>query len=76
MSLKRQIRVLVGGVAVLTLLALIIADTINPTVTFATEDKLLVTSLITALLGVDIALQELPISINTGGSDNGGSDDE
>jgi len=76
MSLKRQIRVLVGGVAVLTLLALIIADTINPTVSFATEDKLLVTSLITALLGVDIALQELPISIDTGSSDNGGSDDE
>jgi hypothetical protein len=74
MSLKRQIRVLVGGVAVLTLLALIAADTIHPTVTFATEDKLLVTSLITGLLGIDIALNQLPISLDTG--DSGGKGDE
>jgi len=78
MSLKRQVRVLVGGVAVLVLLGLIAADTVSPTVTFATEDKLLVTSMITALLGIDIALNQLPISIQTQPPENedGGPDDE
>ena len=63
MSLKRRIRPLAGFAAVLTLLLLIGADTIHPGVTLTLENKVLLVSLISALLGVDIALDQLPITI-------------
>lgn len=63
MSLKRRIRPLAGFAAVLTLLALMVADTIHPEITLTLENKVLLVSLISALLGVDIALDQLPITI-------------
>jgi len=61
MSLKRQIRFLTGGAAVLTLLGLVAAETIIDGVTLTLENKLLLISLISTLLSVDIALDQLPI---------------
>lgn len=54
----------------LTLLVLIVVDTIYAGVSLSIEDKLLLVSLISALLGIDIALNELPIKLDTGGGSN------
>lgn len=72
MKLKNRVRSLAGFAAVLTLLGLIAADTIFPEVTLGVEDKVILISMISALLGVDLALNQLPINIQTGG---GGDDD-
>lgn len=71
MTLKSKTRSLAGLAAVITLLVLIGADTIYGGISLGIEDKLLLVSLISALLGADIALNEIPISF--GG--NGGNDD-
>jgi len=73
MTLKSKTRSLAGLAAVITLLALIGADTIYSGVSLSIEDKLILVSLISALLGIDIALNELPIQIKTGG---GGRNDD
>lgn len=61
MTLKRRIRSLAGLAAVLTLLALMAADTIHPEITLTLENKVVLVSLISALLGVDIAWDQIPI---------------
>jgi hypothetical protein len=63
MTLKRRIRMLTGGLAVVTVLALVAADTVHPTVSLALEDKVLLVSLASTLLGVDFALENIPISV-------------
>jgi len=73
MTLKRQVRALAGLAAVITLLALIAADTIHPEISLTIEHQLLLISLISALLGVDLALDQLPITIDGA---SGGDDDE
>lgn len=63
MSLRQRIRTLAGAAAVLTLLGLIVLDTVDQSVTLSLEDKAILVSLVAALLGVDIALHQLPISL-------------
>ena len=72
MNVKQKTRMLAGFAAVLTLLGLIAADTIHPQISLSLEDKVILVSLISALLGVDLALKELPIKLNL----KGGQDDE
>lgn len=67
MTLKSKTRSLAGLAAVLTLLVLIGADTIYGGISLSIEDKLILVSLISALLGIDIALNEIPISLGGGG---------
>jgi hypothetical protein len=71
MKLKNRVRSLAGFAAVLTLLGLIVADTIHPEITLGVEDKVILISMISALLGVDLALDQLPIKLNG----NRGDDD-
>lgn len=70
MKLKNRARSLAGFAAVLTLLGLIAADTVFPEVTLGVEDKVILISMISALLGVDLALNQLPINLQTGGGDD------
>ncbi|WP_143416426.1 hypothetical protein [Halobacterium hubeiense] len=60
MTLRKRARTVTGALAVITLLVLLAADTLDPGVTLVLEDKLLLVSLISALLGVDLALHQLP----------------
>ncbi|MDF9748383.1 hypothetical protein [Natrinema salsiterrestre] len=82
MTLKRRIRPLAGFAAVLTLLSLMVADTIHPEITLTLQNKALLVSLISALLGVDIALDQLPVTIGRTGTSqqnegsNGGDGDD
>ena len=69
MTLRNKTRALAGLAAVLTLLGLIAADTLSPAISLSIEDKLLLVSLVSALLGIDIALNQLPIEITGGDSD-------
>lgn len=70
MTLRKQARTVTGALAVITLLVLLIADTIYPGVTLVLEDKLLLVSLISALLGVDLAIHQLPFTKNGGQGDD------
>lgn len=81
MTAKRRIRSLAGFAAVITLLGLIAADTIHPNIALSLEDKAILISLISALLGVDLALHQLPIELSRrndarGNAGDGGQDDE
>lgn len=81
MTAKRRIRSLAGFAAVITLLGLIAADTIHPNIALSIEDKAILISLISALLGVDLALHQLPIELSRrndarGNAGDGGQDDE
>jgi len=49
-----------GLAAVMTLLALIVADTIHPEIALGTEDKVILITLIGALLGIDRLIKKLP----------------
>lgn len=70
MTFRKQIRTIAGLAAVLTLLGLIAADTVHPKVALSLEDKLLLVSLISALLGVDLALNQIPVNLNGGQGDD------
>ncbi|ELY22999.1 hypothetical protein C500_21085 [Natrialba magadii ATCC 43099] len=50
-----------GFATVITLLALIVADTVHPQIALGTDDKVILITLIGALLGVDRLLRELPL---------------
>lgn len=81
MTAKRRIRSFAGFAAVITLLGLIAADTIHPNIALSIEDKAILISLISALLGVDLALHQLPIELSRrndarGNAGDGGQDDE
>lgn len=80
MTARYRLRSLAGFAAVITLLGLIAADTIHPDISLSFQDKAILISLISALLGVDIALQQLPIEIapnrTTSKSDDGDQGDE
>jgi hypothetical protein len=76
MSLKRRIRPLAGFAAVLTLLALMVADTIHPEIALTLENKVLLVSMISALLGVDIALDQLPITMGQAPTQNQNQNEE
>jgi len=69
MSLKQRARALAGLAAVLTLLGLIVADTLSGQITLSLEDKLLLTSLVSGLLGVDFALDQLNQSLGDSQND-------
>jgi hypothetical protein len=70
MTLRNKTRALAGLAAVLTLLGLIVADTVYPAISLSIEDKLLLVSLVSALLGIDIALKQLPIEFSGGGGND------
>jgi len=70
MTLRNKTRALAGLAAVLTLLGLIAADTVYPGISLSIEDKLLLVSLVSALLGIDIALNQLPVGFSGGGGDD------
>jgi hypothetical protein len=82
MTARRRIRSLAGLAAVITLLALIAADTIHPGISLSFQDKAILISLISALLGVDLALHQLPFEITTrpqdqdSTSNDGGQNDD
>ena len=76
MSLKRRIRPLAGFAAVLTLLALMVADTIHPEISLTLENKVLLVGMISALLGVDIALDQLPITTGQAPTQNQNQNEE
>lgn len=69
MTFRKQIRTVAGLAAVLTLLGLIALDTIHPEVALSLEDKLLLVSMVSALLGVDLAWNQLPVKLNGGEDD-------
>ena len=73
MKLKNRARSLAGFAAVITLLGLIAADTIHPQITLGVEDKVILISMISALLGVDLALDRLPFNVEL---KEGGRDDD
>ena len=60
MKAKKRARALAGFAAVMTLLALIVADTIHPEIALGTEDKVILITLIGALLGIDRLIKKLP----------------
>lgn len=60
MKVKKRARALAGFAAVMTLLALIVADTIHPEIALGTEDKVILITLIGALLGIDRLIKKLP----------------
>lgn len=60
MKAKKRARALAGFAAVITLLALIVADTIHPEIALGTDDKVILITLIGALLGIDRLLKKLP----------------
>ncbi|AAM88766.1 putative one transmembrane helix protein [Natrialba phage PhiCh1] len=61
MKIKQTARALAGFATVITLLALIVADTVHPQIALGTDDKVILITLIGALLGVDRLLRELPL---------------
>ena len=75
MNYRKRIRALTGGVAVLVLLGLISADTLFAGVTLTLADKALLVSLVSALLGIDIALTQAPISLQLDTSADSGDGD-
>lgn len=69
MSLRRRLRTLLGAATVVVLLALIVLDTVDPAVTLSIEDRALLTSLIAALLGADMLLTHLPLTVEVRNDD-------
>lgn len=61
MKAKKRARALAGFAAVVTLLALIVADTIHPEIALGNEDKVILITLIGALLGIDRLIKKLPL---------------
>jgi len=72
MKFKQPIRSVTGGLAVVTLLVLVAADTLYPEITLSLEDKLLLASMASTLLGADFLLSQGPLNISIWQ----GSDDE
>lgn len=73
----------IGGLmALATLLALVAADTVSATITLDSGDKLLLVSIVSALLGVDIVTKRGDVLGSALGAaldelaSNGGSDDD
>lgn len=63
MSLRRRMRTLLGAATVVVLLLLIALDTLDPAVELSIEDKAILISLIAALLGLDLAMSNLPVTV-------------
>ena len=80
MTLKQRIRTLTGGLAVVLLLSLVTIDAVDPNVTLGIADKLLLASVASVLLGVDLLFTEgllgSPLNITISRGDQGGQDDE
>lgn len=70
MTLRQRIRTVTGGLAVVTLLALVAADTIYPGVTLGVEDKILLASVASVLLGLDLAIMQGPLNIRISRGEN------
>jgi len=69
MTLRKRARTTAGFLAVVTLLALVVADTLYQGVTLTGGHKFLLVALISALLGVDIAVSEL-VTLETSSEDD------
>lgn len=77
MTTKERLKAIGGFLAIVTLLGLVAADTLLTSVTFYIYDKVLIVTLITALLGVDMALETLPkLQISLIESDSGDEDND
>ncbi|QBI90085.1 transmembrane domain protein [Halobacterium phage ChaoS9] len=81
MTVRRRIRSLAGFAAVITLLVLIAADTIHPGISLSLQDKAILISLISALLGIDLAIHQLPFEVASRprpdqDGDTGGQEDD
>lgn len=65
--IKAVVRSITGGAAVVTLLALVAAETIHPEISMSMENKLLLVGVISALLAVDISINgsQIPVTINS-----------
>lgn len=57
MTSRKRVRTLTGGLAVLTLLGLVVADTMIDGIRLSAQNRMLLVGLISALLGVDFALE-------------------
>lgn len=64
MPLAKKARVVVGVLSALTLLGLIIAEFFNPELQLTNKAILILLSLISASLGIDMALEQFPIQIS------------
>jgi hypothetical protein len=73
MTWRKRARTLAGLAAALALVGLITADVLLPDVTFSIQDKAILLTLISGLLGVDLAIQNVEL---IGGTSGGGTDDE
>jgi len=76
MTVRKRARTVIGSVAAIVLLGLILADTLSAAITLSLLDKALLVSIISAMLGVDIALDQAPLPITFRAQDDGGPDDE
>jgi len=61
MNLRKRAKAVAGLLAVIVLLGLIAADTVDASVTLTLEDKILLLSLIASLLGLDKLADALPL---------------
>jgi len=75
MNLNQRIRSVTGGLAVVVLLGLFVADVVHPEITLTLEDKLFLASVASALLGMDFLFSQGPLTISISNG-LGGSDDE
>jgi len=69
MTLRKRAKAIGGFLTLLVFLSLVIADTIQSSITLTTQDKLLLLLLLGSLLGVDQLLERLP-SVSWGPQDD------
>lgn len=70
MTLLKTARVVVGVLSSLTLLALIFLNFLFPERVLTNREIIVLLLLISATLGLDMALKEMPININIGENGN------
>ncbi|MDS0284721.1 hypothetical protein [Haloarcula onubensis] len=61
MNLRKRAKAVAGLLAVIVLLGLIAADTMDASITLTLEDKILLLSLIASLLGLDKLADAFPV---------------
>lgn len=76
MDSVRTARAVGGLLAIVTLLGLVAADVLSPAVTLDPPELAVLLGVISALLGIDIVSERLPVTLTVGerGGDGEGSD--
>lgn len=60
MTARKRVKAVGGLVALLVFLGLVVADTVDPSITLSLEDKIVLLSLIASLLGLERLMEWLP----------------